>query len=129
MNILIIGAGTVGFSLAERLLRLNHHITVIEPNESLCSEINDKLDVFTVTGIGSNPSILEKAGISNMDIVIAVTPSDETNLLVCNFAMQHGVPKRITRVKSDIYTAKNSRIMKRVQFSGLKSFERSPPRS
>ena len=108
MNILIIGAGTVGFNLAQRLLHLNHHITVIEQNENLCDEINSKLDVFTITGLGNDPTLLKKAGIEVMDMVIAVTPNDETNLLICNFAMQNGVPKRIARVKSDIYAAKDS---------------------
>ncbi|MCP4653621.1 MAG: Trk system potassium transporter TrkA [Candidatus Omnitrophica bacterium] len=108
MNILIIGAGTVGFSLAQRLLRLNHHITVIEQKESLCDEISAKLDVFTITGHGADPSLLIKADIATMDMVIAVTPSDEINLLVCNFAMQNNVPRRIARIKSDIYTANSS---------------------
>ena len=108
MNILIIGAGTVGFSLAQRLLRLKHHITVIEQNEDLCNEINSKLDVFTITGLGNSPSLLKKAEIDTMDMVIAVTPSDNANLLICNFAMQNGVPKRIARVKSDIYTSNDS---------------------
>jgi trk system potassium uptake protein TrkA len=110
MEILIIGAGTVGFSLVERLLRLNHHITVIEPNEKLCRDLNNKLDIITINGYGSNPKILEQAEIEKMDMVIAVTPNDETNLLVCNFAMQCGVAKRIARIRSDAFTANNINI-------------------
>lgn len=99
----------VGYSLAEHFSGLDHNITVIERDKALCEEINNKLDVFVVQGIGSSPAALAEAGISSADLVIAVTPSDQTNLLVCNFAMQNGVEKRIARVKSDVYTtnAKN----------------------
>ena len=104
MKIVIVGAGMVGYSLAEHFSGLNHNITVIERDKTLCEHVSGKLDVFVVEGTGSSPAILDEAGISSADMVIAVTPSDETNLLVCNFAMQNGVKKRITRVKSDIYT-------------------------
>ena len=105
MKIVIVGAGMVGYRLAEHFSSLNHNITIIEKNKTLCENISSKLDVFVLEGEGSSPSILDEAGISSADLVIAVTPSDETNLLVCNFAMQNGVKKRIARVKSNIYTA------------------------
>lgn len=104
MKIVIVGAGMVGYSLAKHFSGLDHNITVIEKDKALCEEIKSKLDVFVVEGIGSSPAALDEAGISSADLVIAVTPSDETNLLVCNFAMQNGVKKRIARVKSNIYT-------------------------
>jgi len=104
MKIVIVGAGMVGYSLAGYFSSLNHNITIIEKNKALCEDINSKLDVFVVEGIGSSPAVLDEAGISSADMVIAVTPSDETNLLVCNFAMQNGVKKRIARVKSNLYT-------------------------
>ncbi len=104
MKIVIVGAGMVGYSLAKHFSGLDHNITVIEKDKALCEEIKSKLDVFVVEGIGSSPAALDEAGISSADLVIAVTPSDETNLLVCNFAMQNGVRKRIARVKSNIYT-------------------------
>ncbi len=104
MKILIVGAGKVGYSLAEYFAGLNHNITVIEKDKKLCDDISSKLDAFVVEGVGSSPEVLEKADIASADMVIAVTPSDETNLLVCNFAMQNGVEKRIARVKSTTYT-------------------------
>jgi len=104
MKIVIVGAGMVGYSLARHFSGLDHNITIIEKDKALCEEINNKLDVFTVEGVGSSPAALDAAGIGSADLVIAVTPSDETNLLVCNFAMQNGVEKRIARVKSNIYT-------------------------
>jgi trk system potassium uptake protein TrkA len=105
MNIIIVGAGTVGFSLAEYFSKLGYHIAIIEQDKSLCEQIKRKHDVFVVMGKGSSPAVLESAGIKSADMLIAVTPDDETNLLACNFAMQNGVKKRIARVKSDMYTA------------------------
>ncbi len=104
MKIVIVGAGMVGYSLAEYFSGLNHNITVIEKDKARCEKISSKLDVFVVEGIGSSPTVLDEADIKSADLVIAVTPSDETNLLVCNFAMQNGVEKRIARVKSSLYT-------------------------
>lgn len=100
MNIIIIGAGSVGFSLAEYLSDRNHQITLIDHDQELCNSISSKLDVFTITGSATDPSVLEKADILNAQMVIAVTPSDESNLLCCNFAKQFGVEKRIARIKS-----------------------------
>ncbi len=108
MNIIIVGAGTVGYSLAEHFSQLNHHITVIDHNQELCEQIKNKLDVFVVHAVGSSPAALERAGIKTANMTIAVTPSDEVNLLICSFARQHNVQKRIARVKSDLYTAENS---------------------
>jgi len=104
VKIVIVGAGMVGYSLAKHLSGLDHNIAVIENDKVRCEEIKNKLDVFVIEGVGSSPAALDEAGISSADLVIAVTPSDETNLLVCNFAMQNGVEKRIARVKSNIYT-------------------------
>ncbi len=110
MNIVIVGAGTVGYSLSDHLSKQHHHITVIERNPSLCRQISSKLDVSAVNGAGASPSILEEAGLGAADMVIAVTPNDDTNMLVCGFAKQYGIPKRIARVKSGEYTEKSRRI-------------------
>jgi len=110
LNIIIVGAGTVGYSLADVLSHQNHHISIIEKSLEMCNAINGKLDVFTVNSEGSNPAALESAGIKNADMVIAVTPQDETNLVVCNFALQYGVSHRFARVKSNRYELENSNI-------------------
>jgi len=94
----------VGYSLAKHFSGLDHNIAVIERDKARCEEIKNKLDVFVVEGKGSSPAALDEAGISSADLVIAVTPSDETNLLVCNFAMQNSVKKRIARIQSNVYT-------------------------
>ena len=109
MNIIIVGAGTVGSSLAEYFSGMHYQIAFIEQNEALCEQITSKHDIFVVQGKGSSPAALESAGIRTADMLIAVTPNDETNLLACNFAMQYGVPKRIARITSDTF-AKNSSI-------------------
>ena len=110
MNIIILGAGNIGSNLAEYFSGLGHQITVVDQDKLLCEQVNSKLDVFVVPGLGSSPGVLAEAGIASADMLIAVTPNDETNLLACNFAMQNGVQKRIARIKSDIYTTNTPNI-------------------
>lgn len=100
VNIVIVGAGDVGYSLAEHLSLQGHHTAVIERSSSICNEINSRLDVLTINDNGSSPQVLERAGIKDAHMLIAVTPHDETNLIACNFAMQYKVPQRIARIRS-----------------------------
>lgn len=111
MNIIIVGAGTVGVSLARYLIKQHHYVSIIERDPLLCNDINTRLDVFTVTGSGTSLSVLENAGIRNSDMIIAVTPSDDTNLVLCNFAKQYGVEKRIARIKSSEYSSSDSPVI------------------
>ncbi|MBD3421280.1 MAG: Trk system potassium transporter TrkA [Chitinivibrionales bacterium] len=104
MKIIIVGAGTIGFSLADLLSQNNHYVSLIENDKGLCNEVNSKLDVFTVNGNGSSLKSLEQAGIRDVDMIIAVTPRDETNILVCLFASHYNVKRRIARIISDEYT-------------------------
>ncbi len=108
MNIIIIGGGFVGYSLAEQLSTDIHQITLIEVKQDLCNNINSKLDVFTITGSGTDPAILKSAGIKNADMFIAVTESDDSNLVCCNFAKQYGITKRIARINTTYYTDPSS---------------------
>jgi trk system potassium uptake protein TrkA len=108
VNIVIVGAGTVGVSLAKYLIKQHHFVSIIERDQALCNDINTKMDVFVVTGSGTRPSVLESAGIRNADMLIAVTPSDDTNLVLCNFARQYGVDKCIARIKSSEYFSPDS---------------------
>lgn len=108
MNIIIVGAGLVGRNLAKHFSELKHQISIIEPDKALCDSLDGKIDSLVVRGLGSSPEALETAGIKNADMVIAVTSSDEINMLVCAFAKQHGVAKRIARINSSIYTDKNA---------------------
>ena len=110
MKAIIIGAGALGLGLADFLNRFEHQVSIIERNPSLVSDISSRLDVLVIIGSGSRPSVLEQAGIETADMVIAVTPSDEINLLACQFAEQYGVPKRIARIVSHEYTNNKTRI-------------------
>jgi len=103
LNIVVVGAGTVGYSLAEHLSRRGIQISVVDNAPDLCEQISAKLDVFSVCGQGSSPGVLQEAGIEKSEMMIAVTPSDETNLLACYFAKNFGVKERIARVKSGEY--------------------------
>lgn len=119
MNIIIVGAGVVGFGLTKYLSQLKHHIAVIDHNAKHCEFIKSKLDVLVINALGSSPSALESAGIESADMVIAVTPNDEVNLLVCNFAAQYGVSKRIARVKTEIYTSGSKLDLNRIGITHL----------
>ena len=76
MNIIIFGAGTVGFTIAKLLNEQNHSITVIDQSSEDIKKINDSLDVKAIVGKATYPSILEKADGSNADMIIAVTKND-----------------------------------------------------
>ncbi len=103
MRIIIVGAGMVGKSLAEQLLAEGNDISIIENNSDLCREIEDKLDVMVVEGSGSNPRVMEAAGVATANILLAVTPEDEVNILACSIAALHNVPKRIARIRNRDY--------------------------
>ena len=83
MKIVIVGAGEVGYNIAGRLSLENKEVVVIDKNPNSLHRISEALDVQTVIGSGSNPKILKKAGIREAEILLAVTDSDETNLVAC----------------------------------------------
>ncbi|MCK4729164.1 MAG: Trk system potassium transporter TrkA, partial [Desulfobacterales bacterium] len=86
MKIVIVGAGEVGFHIASRLSLEDKDVIVIEKNADALRRISENLDVQTVEGSGSSPAMLEQAGIKEADILLAVTNSDETNLVASLFA-------------------------------------------
>jgi len=100
MRIIIVGGGVVGYSLAEHLLKDKHHLTLIETDPHLCRTISEKLDVQILNGSGSSPTLLKEAGLAQADMVLAVTPNDEVNIVVCSIAAQYNVERRITRLRS-----------------------------
>ncbi len=100
MRIIIVGGGVVGYSLAEHLLKDKHHLTLIETDPHLCRTISEKLDVQILNGSGSSPTLLKEAGLARADMVLAVTPNDEVNIVVCSIAAQYNVERRITRLRS-----------------------------
>lgn len=83
MKIIIIGAGEVGFHIASRLCEENKNVVVIDKSEASIRRVSEQLDVQTINGSGSNPAVLEEAGLKEAEILLAVTDSDETNLVAC----------------------------------------------
>ncbi|CAN5720073.1 Trk system potassium transporter TrkA [soil metagenome] len=104
MKILIIGAGDVGFHLAQQLSSENHDVVVIEQDRARVRAIEDSLDAVVIEGNGASLRTLEKAGIGKTDLLLAVTSLDEINIMACLSASQYEVPKRVARVsKPDYY--------------------------
>ena len=101
MKIVILGAGQVGASVAERLVSEQNDITVVDIDPARLRALQDRLDLRTVTGSAAHPSVLLEAGIEDADLLIAVTQSDETNLVACKLASRlFNVPRRIVRVRA-----------------------------
>ena len=108
MKVLIVGAGAVGCNIANQLSQEGHDISVVEENPELVQKITEKLDVFVVAGNGSSPSVLETAGARDAHMVLAVTNSDEINIIVCILANQYGCKIKIARIRNNELTSKNS---------------------
>ena len=101
MKIIILGAGQVGGSVAESLVSEQNDITVVDIEPMRLRALQDRLDLRTVAGSASHPSVLMEAGIDDADLLIAVTQSDETNLVACKLAARmFNVPRRIARIRA-----------------------------
>ena len=103
MQVIIIGAGKVGFSLAEKLSGENHDVFLIEQNQERLKIVEEKLDVQTIEGNGASISTLVTADIQNTDLLIAVTEVDEINIVACLLAKQYHVNKTVARVRNPEY--------------------------
>lgn len=104
MRIIVIGAGVVGYTIAERLSSEGQDVVVIERDERRVKEVKETLDVKAIEGNGSSPRVLKEAGIEQADMVIAVTDSDEVNMIACLIAnSQSRIPKKIIRVRNPEY--------------------------
>ena len=104
MNIIICGAGRVGFTISKQLSEQGHSITVIDPSSEDIQKIDDALDVKAIVGKGTYPSILEKANAAEADMIIAVTRNDEINMVICQIAFSiFNIPKKIARIRSQDY--------------------------
>ncbi len=101
MKIVILGAGQVGSTVAETLVSEANDITVVDLDPERLKNLQDRLDLRTVVGSAAQPSVLVAAGIEDADLVIAVTQSDETNLVACRLAaVLFNVPTRVARIRS-----------------------------
>lgn len=107
MRIIIVGAGKVGFSLAQRLSEEGHEITVIEQDEERRLIVQNSLDVMTISGNGASPQFLAEFGLLKADLMVAVTDRDEVNMIACMAAKQAGIARTIARVRNQDYAGKN----------------------
>ena len=104
MQIVVCGAGKSGSSIAEKLSQLGNEVTIIDSSSNLVKNLTSKLDIRSVVGHGAHPDILERAGARDADMLIAITSSDEVNMLACQIAHSiFEVPKRIARIRDKSY--------------------------
>ena len=100
MNIIICGAGKVGFSISKQLSAQGHSITVVDQSSEFIQKIDDTQDVKGIVGRATYPSVLEKAGAKDADMIIAVTQNDETNMVICQVAYSiFKINKKIARIR------------------------------
>ncbi|QIB64273.1 Trk system potassium transporter TrkA [Kineobactrum salinum] len=104
MNIIILGAGQVGITVAQRLAGEDNDITLVDREAGLLRQLQEHMDIRTVAGHAAHPAVLSKAGIDDADLLLAVTGSDETNMLACQIghSLFH-TPMRLARVRSPDY--------------------------
>ena len=107
MKIIILGGGQVGANLAQNLTKEASDITVVDRDSERLRELQDKLDIQTIRGMASHPEILKQAGAEEADMLIAVTSSDEVNMVACQVAHTvFDIEKKIARIRSSAYIEK-----------------------
>ena len=110
MNILIVGAGDVGFQLASLLSKEEHDVCVIDNDETRINSIREKIDAKFILGSGTNAISLEEANVSDVDLFIAVSCIDEVNIMSCLLAKEYGVKRRVARVLNNDYVIEGSKL-------------------
>tara|TARA_A100001011_G_C14221293_1_gene804466 strand:- start:65 stop:1429 length:1365 start_codon:yes stop_codon:yes gene_type:complete len=104
MKTIICGAGDVGYSIADKLSHENFEVTVIDESDEKLSKVSENLDVKIIQGVPSLPSVLLDAGAKDCEILIAVTRSDETNMVTCQIGHSlFNIPKKIARIRQQDY--------------------------
>ena len=104
MKVIVCGAGQVGSNIARQLARENNDVTLIDQSPELVRKIGDELDVRAMVGHASHPDALERAGAYDADMLIAVTYSDEVNMVACQIAHSiFDIPKKIARIRAQQY--------------------------
>ena len=119
MKIILVGCGKVGTALARQLSEEGHNVTVIDTNKARVEHISESYDVMGITGNGSSITTLSEAGIEEADVFIAVTGSDELNLLCCMFAKKAGHCHAIARVRNPSYSHELDFIKKQIGISAI----------
>lgn len=105
MKIVILGAGQVGSTVASALVHEDNDITIVDKDEGRLKDLQDQMDIRSVLGYASHPKVMERAGIEDADLVVALTSSDEVNMIACQIAYTlYNVPTRVARVREAAYT-------------------------
>lgn len=108
MKIIILGAGQVGGTLAASLVAENNDLTIVDMDRERLAVLQDRFDLRTVQGHAAHPAVLQKAGAADADMVVAVTQSDEANLVACKLcASEFNVPTRVARIRSQDYLSQD----------------------
>ncbi|MBE8598043.1 Trk system potassium transporter TrkA [Xenorhabdus sp. BG5] len=111
MKIIILGAGQVGGTLAENLVDENNDITVVDTDTDRLRQLQDKFDLRVINGHGSHPRVLKEAGAEDADMLIAVTNSDETNMVACQIAYSlFNTPNKVARIRSSEYIRESEKL-------------------
>ena len=103
MRVVIVGAGEVGFHTARMLSYEGHRVVVIEQDEALVEQAGQRLDALVIHGNGASPKVLGEAGVEKSDLLVAVTNTDEVNLVACLAAKAQGVPRTVARIHNADY--------------------------
>lgn len=113
MKIIVLGAGQVGSTVATNLASENNDITVVDTDADVLSELHNTLDIRTIQGSGSHPSVLRQAGAEDADMIVAATNADEVNMVACQIAysMFH-TPNKVARIRSQGYLAEGEQLFK-----------------
>ena len=104
MNIIVVGVGKVGYTVAEQLSQEEHDITIIDVDEDVINDTLQDIDVIGIIGNGATRKSLQNAGIEECDLLIALTGSDELNIYCCLLGKRLGAKSTIARVRDPEYT-------------------------
>ena len=104
MKVIIIGAGKLGYKLAEAMINIGINVTLLDSNQKVVERINEHLDVLTVNANGIEMEILKELNIEKYDLLIASTNSDEKNTIICTLAKRMGCKKTVARIRNPEYT-------------------------
>jgi trk system potassium uptake protein len=103
VRVVIVGIGEVGFNTAQMLSREGHRVVAVEQDEALVEHASQQLDALVMQGNGASPKVLREAGIESSDLLVAVTSTDEVNIVACLAAKAQGVARTVARVHSSDY--------------------------
>jgi len=115
MNIVIVGNGKVGFTLAEQLVREQHNVTIIDQRQDSVRRASDMLDIMAICGNGVSAAVLQEAGVSSADLLVAATNSDEVNMVCCLLAKNLGTKYTIARIRNPEYNSSLDELRKNLK--------------